>query len=126
MPSRDRVGNLIRYVEAGRLIEGLESFYHEDCRMQENCDPPRVGLMVSLERQRDNIAMGATIEEIRAVHVLVDGDRVAIEWHAQWLLPDGQRYRVEEVALQHWRGDHIAFERFFYDPRPLGALADSH
>jgi hypothetical protein len=27
--------------------------------------------------------------------------------------------RVEEVALQTWKGDRIAHERFFYDMSPL-------
>ncbi|MEE4453270.1 nuclear transport factor 2 family protein [Novosphingobium resinovorum] len=126
MPRRERVEGLIALVEAGRLIEGLENFYHEDCVMQENCDPPRVGLHTSLERQRRNIELGAAIEEIRAAQVLIDGEQVAIEWHAQWSLPDGSSYRVEEVALQRWRGEHIAAERFFYDPRPLGHLAEVH
>ena len=46
--------------------------------MQENCEPPRIGLAASLERQR-----------------------------------------VEEISLQHWKGDRILRERFFYDSSKL-------
>jgi hypothetical protein len=29
--------------------------------------------------------------------------------------------RIEEIALQQWRGDRIVHERFFYDPSPVVA-----
>jgi len=44
------------------------------------------------------------------------------EWHAEWTLVWGQRIRIEEVAVQGWKGDRIIRERFFYDPTPLLAV----
>lgn len=29
---------------------------------------------------------------------------------------DGKVRRLDEIALQEWRGEKIARERFFYDP----------
>ncbi len=61
--------------------------------------------------------------ELRPASCLIDRDR-AIEWHTEWVLPDGLRIRIEEVVLQQWQGELILHECFFYDPRPLGPLAE--
>jgi hypothetical protein len=119
MPDRGRVEDLVRYTVDNRLIEALEEFYHEDSTMQENSMPPRIGRQASIERQKVAQAMTAKIHEVRAVLVLIDGDRSVIEWHAEWTLVSGQRIRIEELALQEWKGDRIIRERFFYDPSPL-------
>jgi hypothetical protein len=124
MPTAERVADLIRHVEARRLVEALEAFYHPHSTMRENSAPPRIGRAASIERQRHNNTLGAEVLELRAASVLIDGDRAAIEWHGEWVLPDGRRHRIEEVALQSWEGDRILHERFFYDPRPLGDLAE--
>jgi hypothetical protein len=124
MPSPDRVAALISCVIQQRLTEALETFYHPDCTMRENNAPPRIGRATSLERQRRNAALGTQMLELTAASCLIDGDRVAIEWHAEWRLPDGKRIRIEEVAMQQWQGDVILHERFFYDPRPLGPLIE--
>lgn len=122
MPTRSRVQDLVRYVVDNRLVEALQEFYHDDVVMQENAEPPRVGLAASIERQKMAKAMTAEIHEVKAVAVLVDGDCAVIEWHAEWTLAGGLRVRIEEVALQTWRGDRIIHERFFYDPTPLTTI----
>lgn len=119
MPDRKRVESLVQHTVEGRLIEALETFYHEDVVMQENNLPPRIGLAASIERQKMAKAAAMEIHEIKAASVLIDGDRAAIEWHAEWTLPNGTRVRVEEVALQTWKDDRIIHERFFYDMSPL-------
>jgi hypothetical protein len=121
MPTRSRVQDLVRYVVDNRLVEALREFYHDDVVMQENAQPPRIGLAASIERQKMAKTMTAEIHEVKAVTVLVDGDHSMIEWHAEWTLSSGSRIRIEEVALQTWRGDRIIHERFFYDPTPLSA-----
>ena len=54
----------------------------------------------------------------KAVTSVVEGDRVAIHWIFELTDKAGKVRRVEEVALQEWRGDRIFRERFFYDPTP--------
>lgn len=36
---------------------------------------------------------------------------------------DGRSFRMEELALQRWRGERIAEERFFYDPAQTRSLS---
>ena len=52
----------------------------------------------------------------KAVTSVVEGDRVAIHWIFELTDETGKVHRVDEVALQEWRGDRIFRERFFYQP----------
>jgi ketosteroid isomerase-like protein len=47
--------------------------------------------------------------------VLVDGDMVVVNWVFDATDQNGVTRRLEELAIQRWRGDRIAEERFFYD-----------
>ena len=57
----------------------------------------------------------------RAVSSVVEGDRVAIHWNFELTDKSGKVRRLDEVALQEWRGDRIFRERFFYDPSTVKA-----
>jgi len=124
MVCRSRVEKLVQYTQENRLIEALKEFYHDDAVMQENSEPPRIGLAASIERQHVAQAMTAQIHEVKAVSILVDGDLAAIEWHAEWTMVSGDRVRIEEMSLQHWKGDRIIRERFFYDDGDLRLLTN--
>ena len=52
---------------------------------------------------------------MRAVAVVVVGDRAAINWLFEYTTADGQRHRTDEVAVQTWEEDRIIHERFVYD-----------
>ena len=125
MPSRERVAALIARVEEGRYVEALQEFYAEDATMQENGNPPRVGLKALVAHER---GVMAAFKEIRALPVkswLVDGDAVVINWVFEFTRADGTRFRMDELAHQLWRGDRVAEERFYYDPAQLGARPTS-
>jgi hypothetical protein len=47
---------------------------------------------------------------------VVEGDNVAIHWIFELTDKSDKVHRIDEVALQQWRGDKIFRERFFYDP----------
>jgi len=51
--------------------------------------------------------------------VLVDGDQVAIRWRFEFFPKEGPSRVIDEVAWQTWRGEKIAQETFFYDPKQM-------
>ena len=121
MPSRERVAALIQRVEAGKFVEALQEFYADDATMQENGGAPRAGLAKLVDHER---GVMAAFKEIRTLPVktwLVDGDHVIINWVFEFTRPDGSGFRMDEVALQRWRGDRVVEERFYYDPAQLAA-----
>jgi len=116
MPSRERVLALVAMVEAGKYVEAIDAFYAEDATMQENDDPPRGGRDVLVAGERKVLAAHKDARTLPGSRFLLEGDRVVIHWTFEFTKPDGRRFRMEELALQRWRGERIAEERFFYDP----------
>ncbi|KRB14157.1 hypothetical protein ASD99_13095 [Mesorhizobium sp. Root695] len=115
MPSRERVEAFLNEVVEGSHVRAIADFYHDDATMQENLGVPRRGREALMAREQ------SVLDRIQKMHThpvqifLVDGDTVAIRWTFDRIDKDGTVRRLEEVALQQWRGDRIAKEQFFYD-----------
>ena len=121
MSTRERVQELVGYVQAGRIPEAIERFYADGAIMQENRQPPTVGKAANLARE---LAFGDSVErwhEVTARSIAVDGDQGLIVWVFEYATREGQRIRMEEVAQQTWRDGKIVRERFFYDSATLGS-----
>lgn len=124
MPHPQTLEDFVAMVEAGRFVEAIERFYADDATMQENRRPPRVGKAALLANER-KVLTGSRRVQARCVRPLfVAGDQVVIRW--QFEFEDAYRMvaRVDELALQRWRGEQIVEEKFFYDPaqmKPAGA-----
>jgi ketosteroid isomerase-like protein len=117
MPTRARLDEFIAVVESNDHAGAIERFYTEDASMQENAAPPRVGRDVLVAHER---AFLGTLSHVcsRAASSVVEGDRVAINWVFELTDKSGKARKMDEVALQEWRGDKIFRERFYYDPTP--------
>ena len=115
MPSRARLDEFIAVVESGDHAGAIERYYTEDASMQENAAPPRVGRDTLVAQERATLQR-ATSVITTCVSSVLEGDRVAINWVFEFTYPSGKAARIDEVALQEWRGDRIFRERFFYDP----------
>jgi SnoaL-like domain len=115
MPSRALLDEFIAVVESGDHAGAIERYYTEDASMQENANPPRVGRDLLVAHERGILAFMSHVYS-KAVSSTVEGDNVAIHWIFELTDKSGKVRRVDEVALQEWRGDKIFRERFFYDP----------
>jgi ketosteroid isomerase-like protein len=115
MPSRARLNEFIAVVESGDHAGAIERYYTEDASMQENVAEPRVGREGLVARERGVLERMSHVYS-KAMSSVVEGDHVAIHWIFELTDKSGKVRRVDEVALQQWRGDRIFRERFFYDP----------
>ena len=115
MPSRARLDDFISVVESGDHAGAIERYYTEDASMQENVAPPRVGRDTLVAHERGVLARMSHVYS-KAVTSVVEGDEVAIHWIFELTGHDGKVHKVDEIALQQWRGDRIFRERFFYQP----------
>ena len=119
MPTRERVNAFVAAVREGRFVEAIEEFYAPEATMRDNLGPVRGGRDVLVEHE------AATLKRLNrmATHavgpVLIDGDRVVVNWVFEMTTPDGAVRRMDELALQTWRGDRIVEEQFYYDPGQL-------
>jgi hypothetical protein len=119
MPNREHVERFVRMVEAGEFVEAMEMYYADDATMQENNEPPRVGLPVLIAHERHNIETHGRAKACCMSLPVIDGDRVVIHWEFVFRSTGGAVVRIEELAQQNWRGDRLVTERFFYDPRQM-------
>lgn len=119
MPERKRVEDFIRAVVSGAHVEAIEQFYHEDASMRENNKEPRRGRATLMAHEAAALRRVARMHTQPVETFLVDGDQVAVKWTFDITDAKGVTRRMEEVALQRWRGDRIAEERFFYDPAAI-------
>ena len=119
MPTRDRVAAFVALVEQAKYVEALEGFYHPDSTMQDNQQPPRVGLEAHVASEKATMARFAQMRTDPVTDLLIDGDKVMIRWKFTFTPAEGPPMVMEELTLQRWDGDRIAEERFFYDPRQL-------
>ena len=115
MPSRALLDEFIAVVESGDHAGAIERYYTEDASMQENTAPPRVGRDGLVAHERGILARTSKVYS-KAMSSVAEGDRVAIHWIFELTSRSGKVHRVDEVAMQEWRGDKIFRERFFYDP----------
>ena len=115
MPTRARLDEFIAAVVSGDHAGAIERYYTEDSSMQENAAPPRVGRDVLVAHERGVLARVSHVYS-KAVSSTVEGDHVAIHWIFELTDKSGKVHRIDEVALQEWRGDKVFRERFFYDP----------
>jgi ketosteroid isomerase-like protein len=119
MPSRERVAALVAMVEDGKYVEAIREFYAEDASMQENGEPPRAGRDRLIDHEWRMLEAHREARTLPGSSYVLDGDNVVIRWTFVFTRKDGTSFRMEELALQRWRGERIAEERFFYDPAQL-------
>src|SRR5260370_3997741 len=86
----DDVKELIALAEQGKFLEAIQRFYAEDATMQENLNPPRVGLAALLENERRVLARVPDIH-VEQAEFVVDGDRAAIHSLFAYTHPQGRK-----------------------------------
>ena len=74
MGLREKVGEVIEYVQSGKIVEAMETFYHDDISMQENSGEPTVGLAQNIEREKQFLAQVKDWHGFAAQSVGIEGD----------------------------------------------------
>ena len=122
MSIKSQVLDLIRLVENGRMLEAITKYYGENVAMQENVSPPTVGFAENYARES---AFYGSLRSAKftLASVVIDGDRAVINWVFDYTTSDGQRYRMDEIAVQTWRDGKIVHERYVYDTASLAFAA---
>jgi hypothetical protein len=119
MSIRERVGALVREVEAGRFVEAIDANYADDASSHESNGIDTSGKPALLAKERAFLKTVEAWNVIDAVDVLVDGQLSAIHWKFELTIA-GKRIKMEEMALQHWSGDgesaRIVREQYFAFP----------
>lgn len=111
---RARLDDLFAHCRAGRIMDAMRTFYHDDVVMSEPAYGDTVGLAANLEREQRFVD---SVREFRRFDVIASavGDGVTMyENVMEWVDVNGTEIRVEQVAVQTWRDGRIIRERFYY------------
>lgn len=97
----------------GKILEGLDRFYAEDCTFQEGNEEPILGKAA----QRDRLSkMFAGLKSFNgaSLHAQAIGDGVSVtEWTFDMTGGDGEPIVWHEVLVRHWNNDQVVRERFY-------------
>ena len=118
-PSLSLVRSFIRRVEQQDYVGAIAHFYHDDASVQENQDPPRCGRSALLAHEMDLMVRYGNIPVRKVERFAITGNMVFINWVFELNTPSLGKRVFDEVAMQHWDGDRIRRERFYYDPQQL-------
>jgi hypothetical protein len=116
------VFGLVEMVERGEFLEAFSRFYAHDAVVQENDNPPRVGLEALLANERRILSAFKSVVG-RARRTFIDDDLSVIHWFFEFTTPRDVVISLDELALQTWREGRIVHEKFYYDPIQMRAPA---
>ena len=97
----------------GKILDGLEKYYADNCRFREGNEPPIEGKAAQRERLSELFASlkgfnGATL------HSSTVGDGVTFgEWTFDMVDGNGEAMVWNEVLVRHWQDGLVVSERYY-------------
>lgn len=112
---QQKLNDLFAYIRQGKIIEAMNEFYDKDTVMQENANPPTVGLAFNIEREKQFMS---GVKEWKGFNVTASGvgdDVTFYECALDFIATSGQPVHLEQVVASKWKNGKIVHERFYYD-----------
>lgn len=108
---------LYQMIGEGKMMEAFEKFYAEKVVMIEANGDVREGKDKNREFE---IQFFSTVKEVHGggVYNITSNEDTGVTMVETWMdttYNDGNRMKMEEVAIQTWEGDQIVKERFYYN-----------
>lgn len=110
-----RLLDLFQYVREGRIIDAMHEFYDKDVSMQENANPPTVGLAANVEREKQFLKGVKEWKGFEVKSIGLGDDVTFYEAVFDFIATDEKPVHMEQVDVAHWRNGKIIRERFYYD-----------
>jgi ketosteroid isomerase-like protein len=104
----------------GRLLEAFDKYYDDNVEMVEASGEVRKGKEANRKFQTEFLGM---IKEVHGsgLKSVAANDKDDVTMIESWMdvtMNDGNRSKMEEVAVQKWQGNKIIHERFYYNMNP--------
>jgi len=111
----EKAQDIYNLIGQGQLLDAFDTYYGENVVMTE----PR-GTREGKSTCRDyEVQFLSNVQEFHGMEVTGIGSDEAkgttfVESWMDVTFKDGNRMKMEQVAVQKWEGDHIVHERFYY------------
>ncbi len=112
-----KIQKLYKMMAENQMMEAFEELYHDDVEVIEGNGAVRKGK----EAQREAINMWkSSIQEYHGggAGKITANEEEGVTMVESWFditFKDGNRRKMEEVGVQHWKDGQIVKERFYYD-----------
>ena len=114
MSINTQVQDVIDGILAGKILETFDAYYADDVVMSENQTEERVGKAVNREYEIKFLDNVLEFHGAEVGRVIVDGDHAAVEWSFDITFKDGNRVKMQQVAVQTWKDGKIIREDFYH------------
>ena len=113
----EKAKEMYAMVGQGQMLQAFEKYYHEDITMVEATGEVREGKVANREFEEQWLS---SVQEVHGggVNNFSSNEKEGITIVEAWsdmTFKDGNRMKMEEVAVQKWQGDQIIHERFYYN-----------
>lgn len=112
----ERLHDLQNFIREGLILEALQRFYDPQVTMEDNNEPPTVGLAANMAREQQFLE---SVKEWLGFEVrseAVGRDVTMYEAVYDFITTDGRRVHLEQVDVAKWKSGKIVEQRFYYDP----------
>ena len=101
----------------GKLLPAFEKYYDEDVVMVEATGDVRKGKDANREFETQWLSSVKEMHGggITSITSNEETGHTAVEVWMDVTYQDGNRMKMEEVAVQKWKDDKIVYERFYYN-----------
>lgn len=113
----DKAKDIYDMSAQGQMLDAFEKYYHDDVIMVEATGEVRKGKDTNREFEKNFVN---TIKEFHGMGVnsITSNEEEKVTMVESWMeatFQDGNRVKMEEVAVQKWEGNQIIHERFYYN-----------
>ncbi|MEL6134901.1 MAG: nuclear transport factor 2 family protein [Bacteroidota bacterium] len=116
MTYKEKATDIYNMIGQGQLMEAFDKYYSENVIMVEPMGS-REGKVAC--RQYEEQFLKSVKEfhgmDVKAIGANEDAKTSFVESMMDITFQDGNRVKMEQVAVQRWEGDQIIEERFYYE-----------
>ena len=112
-----KVEEMYNMINSGQMMDAFEKYYAENVVMEEPMTGRREGKAANREFEK-NWADSIAEYHGGGVNSITSNEETGVTMVEAWIdmtNKEGQRMKMEEVAVQKWNGDQIEHERFYYN-----------
>ncbi|SRR5690606_8518570 len=112
-----KIAECHRMVGEGKILEAFEKYYHDDIVMVEATGEVRKGKDANREFQKQFMSGVKEIHDggVLSLNSNEEAATTTVETWIEMTFNDGNRVKMEEVAVQKWQDGKIIHERFYYN-----------
>ncbi len=116
MTNTERIADIYKMLGEGKAMDAFEKYYHQDVVMEEIGEAKRVGKDANREYE---IKFFSMVKEVHGggVDAITSDDANNVTMVENWMevtFQDGNRIRMEQVAVQRWKDGLIIHVKFYH------------